>query len=217
MPALVNIKANASAGKGFCRDFVDFLRGRVKAGDVVYELRKVFLVGFLKGNERFYRVRHDHKRQTGIRTDKAAIGYAFCGSVQHLGAVIAGAAGWDRFRANEPRKTQAAEIYCRSGCGIRGKLAVVFAVIAPEVFAIQFVAAVHRGRKHVLGLFNLADLRFTSQRVHPVSGDRAGVDEFDRIALPLRLLHRQTQQVQRPFHVDAVGGFRVVFSFGGEN
>ncbi len=137
--------------------------------------------------------------------------------MQHFGTVIAGAAGWDCFRADEPGKTQAAKIDRWSRSEIRGKLAVMRAVIAPKVLAVELVAAVHGGWEGVLGLFDLTNLRFTGQRVHPISCDGAWVDKFNGIPLPLRLFHRQPKQVQRSFNIDTMGSFRVVFGFCREN
>ena len=79
--------------------------------------------------QRLDRIRHRHERHPGIFADKAGIRYALGGMMDHLWAIIAGAAGGHRRRADETGETDTPKIHT-AFFWPGGKLAIMMRVVA---------------------------------------------------------------------------------------
>src|SRR5690606_35856488 len=109
--------------------------------------------------------------------------------------------------ADQARKANAAKIHAkrlRRG----GETAIVSGIVAPQMFTVELVAAVHGGRLVVFVLFHRRNAILGGEIRHSIYGNRTRKDEFDAVAEPSRLLDGEMQQVERAFDVDTVGGFR---------
>ena len=180
-------------------------RAGVEAGHVVGVRGQLLARGRLQPGQRLDGVGHGHEGDARVLAHEAGVGLALGRVVQHLGRVVAGAAGGQREGADQAREADAAEVDVRA-VGRGGELAVVLRVVAAQVLAVQLVAAVHRGGHVPLVLLHRARPLLGRQVGQAVGGDRAGEHEGHRLPQPSRLLGGQAQQGQRALHVDAVRG-----------
>jgi len=86
-----------------------------------------------------------------------------------------------------------------------GELLVVLAVVAAEVFAVELVRPVHRGRKVEVVLLHLSRRGLGVEARQAIRGDAGRVEEHDRPAVALALALGELEQVQCPFDVHLVG------------
>ncbi|MCK7520461.1 MAG: hypothetical protein MZV64_23620 [Ignavibacteriales bacterium] len=124
--------------------------------------------------------------------------------VQHLGTVVARPAAGQGEGADQAREADRAKVQHDRRVRVQMFLTVILAVIHPQFFAVQLVAAVHRVRRVVVIFLHRARRLLRLQVRHAIGGDRTGEQELDRLVVLLGLIRRQHQQLHRAFHVDAV-------------
>ena len=176
-----------------------------EAADVVLGLTEVLPRSLLELQQGVDGVRHDNEGEVGVRNHETAVPLAGGSGMDHLRSVVGGAAAGQGGGADEPGEADAAEVDAAAR-RIRRQLPVVVGVIAPQMLAVELVAAIHGGGEVPLGFPDLAGALLDSPAGESVGGDGAGEREFHRAAVPLRLLDGHLQQSQGAARVHAVGG-----------
>ena len=104
--------------------------------------------------------------------------------MKHFRTIVAGAASWDRFGADQTREAQCAEIEQLIGIGIVSELLVVLAVVTPEVLTVELVDPVHGCGSRKLVFTYLPSCVLGFEIGHAVDSDRARVNELDGHTIP---------------------------------
>ena len=141
----VRAEADLRLGEEFEHPIAELIRRQAEAGHVVHRAAERFRRARRPAcKQRLDRVGHRHEGDAHILAHEAGVGLALGGVVQHLRAVVAGAAAGHGEGADQAGEAQAAEIEHHRA--VSGQLAVVLAVVDAQQLAVQLVAAVHRAR-----------------------------------------------------------------------
>jgi hypothetical protein len=125
--------------------------------------------------------------------------------VKHLGRVVAGAARGQRHRADQPRIAHRPKIH-PARLRLGGELAEKLRIVAAQLFAIAFVAAVHGGGQVPLAFAHPSGPALGGQIGQAIHRDRTGKQKPHRVPVPARLLVGQSNQIQGALDIDAMGG-----------
>ena len=163
------------------RPLAELTGAEAEGGDIVDPARKVLVRGIGQHQNGFDRVRHGHEGNARFGIHETGIGFALRGSVQHLGAVIAGAAAGHGEGADQPGEANSAEIYHGGRIRIQVALTVEIAVVYAQFFTVKFIAAVHGVGGVVILFFDPPGGMFGGPGREAIDRDRTGEQKFNRL------------------------------------
>ena len=150
LPARVGCECDLCTGEGFLGTVAELAGGDGEGADVVHHVIQLFARYIHQHQQGFDRVGHRHEGNLCILAYKAGIWFSLGRGVQHLGAVVTRPAAGEGKGGDQAGETDGAKVqHVRRGF-IQMFLTKIFAVIYPELFTVQLVAPIHRGRRVVV-------------------------------------------------------------------